>query len=198
MELTGGAQDVWLAVQWTGNCALPTGCFGVPVSTLEGAPWRLLSPDTAGDHWDPMPSLAATVWTEPLDDCPSQTYGSGCPGTGGFVPQWVFNGCPAAGETFDLAVVDILGGTFGYLLFGTDQAAVPIGNSGCMLQVSPLFPTIFTLPVGGVGPGAGVLPLPAPFPIDASGWQLTVQMFFADPATPFGRSSTGGLEILIP
>ncbi|RKY19464.1 MAG: hypothetical protein DRQ55_10490, partial [Planctomycetota bacterium] len=64
LELTG-AQAVWVAVQWTGSCALPSGCVGVPVSTLEGPPWRLLSPDLPGDHWEPMPSLALTAWTQP-------------------------------------------------------------------------------------------------------------------------------------
>jgi len=192
------AQEVWLAVQWTGDCATPGGCIGPPVSTLEGQDWRLLSPDLPGEHWVGAPSLALTAWTQPTGACSAALYGSGWPGSGGLVPAFSFEDCPAAGDVFSLSIADILGGSTGLMLLGFEQAATPIGNSGCTLNVSPVLPINYSLPVGGVGAGGGQVNLQIPFPASASGFHMTTQVFFADPASPIGYSATGGLEIIIP
>ncbi len=129
-----------------------------------------------------------------------QSYGTGCAGTGGFVPSLSMRGCPATG--YDLAV-DIQGGlgpSTAFLFLGFGQAALPMGG-GCTLNVFPLFPgTVGPLPLIGGGPGTGTFTLAATIPYDVPALvlPLTVQAFVSDPTGPSGGgfSNTNGVQLV--
>lgn len=124
-------------------------------------------------------------------------YNSGCAGTGGFVPALSMSGCPLVGAQVNLNVSNGLGGSAGLLFFGLNQASLPVGG-GCNLNVSPLLPAIISLSLGGVGPGAGGLSIPAVLPPSVAGANFTMQVFVIDGGVPLGASASNGLEVSIP
>lgn len=125
-------------------------------------------------------------------------YGSGCPGTGGFVPQVSVSGCPTAAAVIAVEVENGLGGSMALLLLGTQQAALPIG-AGCTLNVAPLFPfTVGPLPLGGSGGGQGVFVLPAVIPAGVPSGAITIQAIVGDPVSPLGFSMSNGVQLIFP
>lgn len=126
------------------------------------------------------------------------TYGTGCPGTGGFAPTFFVTGCPTAASVITLSIEDGLGGSSALLLLGTQQAALPIG-AGCTLNVAPLFPfTIGPIPLGGTGAGQGSFLLPATIPPGVPPGSLTIQAIVGDAASPLGFSMSNGVELIFP
>ena len=122
------------------------------------------------------------------DPCygPWVEYGAGCPGTGGFVPALTMhNNCAAAGAPLHLEVTKALGGSIALFVVGSGETATPISPSGCMLYAAGPYPAVVPIPLGGVGPGTGVVFLAAAIPLDATGLSLRLQAFVADPAEPF-------------
>ncbi len=121
-------------------------------------------------------------------------YGSGCPGTGGFVPQLDVTGCVANGPgTLTLQVTKAHGGAMALLFVGISPLyyAPP---SGCSLLVNPLLAPATTLPLAGVGPGngSGSFPFtltPSNLPID-----VYLQVLTTDPK-PLGYSTSNGFLI---
>ncbi len=127
-------------------------------------------------------------------------YGSGCPGTGGFVPQLTLRGCPANGYGESIEVSGGLPGAPAFLFIGFGKAALPMGG-GCTLNVFPLFPaTIGPLPLIGAGPGNGAFALPVTVPTSVPSVILpvTLQAFVTDPGAPGGTgfSNSNGVELI--
>lgn len=123
-------------------------------------------------------------------------YGSGCAGSGGFVPELSLHDCAIPGSSVTLEIAPALGGAQAFLFFGTNAAAIPLGF-GCTLNASPLLPlALGPLPLAGAGPGNGALALPATVPPSAP-LTLRMQAFVADPGVPSGYCTTNGVELVI-
>lgn len=124
-------------------------------------------------------------------------YGAGCAGSGGFVPDLTFNGCPAAGTQISIEITNGLGGAPCVILFGTGQASIPVG-SGCSLLLSGVLPFSLPLPLGGTGPSHGSIFLPAVLPTPLPSVTFTMQAFVGDPASGTGYSNSNGVEVIFP
>ena len=124
-------------------------------------------------------------------------YGTGCAGSGGFVPQLGLEGCPELGGEVELTLRDGLGGAPLLLLFGLDRDEIPMGLSGCTLDVWPLLPIFIDLSLFGSGAGEGSLSIPATIPPDIGAVAFTMQAFVFDPGVPSGRAATNAVDVLI-
>ena len=120
-------------------------------------------------------------------------YGSGCPGSGGFVPTLDAAGCATAGSNITIQVSQGLGGATALLLLGATQAATPIGF-GCTLNVSPVYPAIVSFPLSGSGAGNGTVSLFGPIPSGTTGVTVVSQVFVIDPGTISGFAASNGLQ----
>ena len=136
-------------------------------------------------------------WT--FDSCTGARvpYGTGCPGTGGFVPELSLGGCPEEGTQIALEVSNGLGGANAILLFGLAQGSTPVGASGCSVLVSPLVGPQLTLPLSPGNPGTGSLFLPAVLPLGTAGASFTMQIWVIDPASPAGAAASNGLLVTV-
>lgn len=126
------------------------------------------------------------------------SFGSGCAGTGGFVPALEAASCPdpGIGGTLALRLADGLGGAVSMFVLGLNQTALPLGG-GCTFHVQPALVS-FLVPSGGAGPGNGFVLLAATVPAAAAGLTFTAQGFFADPAAAPGFAASNGLQVTIP
>ena len=122
------------------------------------------------------------------------SYGSGCAGSGGFVPTLSVEGCPTPGGTFDLAVSEGLGGAPIIYFFGGSRISVPLGP--CELAVGGFLFSLSGFVTAGSGPGAGSHSIPITIPGFVGPGSATAQAFVIDPlAAPFGLTFTNGLEM---
>jgi len=128
----------------------------------------------------------------------SLTYGSGCAGEGGFVPTLSNPVCDSQTLQVQFAIENAPGGSVAVLLFGTSKLAAQIGATDCHLLVGNPFPISFTLPLGGVGPGAGFTFVNGVFPPSATGLQFTMQAAIGDGSSSIGFTMTNGLEVTAP
>ena len=133
------------------------------------------------------------------DECTGTitTYGTGCAGTGGFVPSLDMTGCPVTGGHVTLEIQNGLGPTFAFLFIGTAQTNIPMGG-GCFLLTAPVVAIVNGLPIFGAGPGNGQLSLEGTLPPGASGAAVGMQAFLADPGTAKGFSNTNGVWLTVP
>lgn len=123
-------------------------------------------------------------------------YGQGCPGMGGFIPNYTWSGCAAAGQPVSLTVANGLGGATAMILFGLGQTQTPIGG-GCDLLVAPVLPAMLFVPMGGIGPGAGSVTLGGALPASASGAQFTTQAFVLDGSNGIGGAAGNALDVTV-
>jgi uncharacterized membrane protein len=115
-------------------------------------------------------------------------YGTGCPGTGGVVPQLFGGGCPAPDRDFALAVADGLPNAFGFLFAGAGNGSLTI-KPGCDLQVLPLIlPPLFE-----ALDGFGEQWVAEHLPNGTLAFDLYLQEFFIDPGAAFRISATAPL-----
>lgn len=126
----------------------------------------------------------------------SVSYGSGCPGDGGFVPTLATLGCFQAGASGTLNIGSGPGNTVAMLLFGGITAQIPIA-AGCDLLLGQLFPAQVILNLAGSGPGTGTATLVAPIPAGSAGRSFTMQAFVADLSTPQLFTVTPGLFVTV-
>ncbi len=124
----------------------------------------------------------------------SEEYGSGCPGSGGFVPYLSTVECPIAGYPITLDVVDCLGGSTAVFLFGAARGSYLMDN-GCTLNLSGLSPLLIAVPMGGFGPGNGCLTIAGLLPAGSAGQTLRIQVFVLDAGANGGFANTNGLEL---
>ncbi len=119
------------------------------------------------------------------------TFGSGCTGTGGFVPRLAVTGCPHGSGTIALKIDRGLGGSSALLFLGLGAASTPVGG-GCTFLVSQLFPVAPTFTLSGSGAGAGGIAIPATLPPSVPVLKVFLQAFVIDPANPIGGAGTNG------
>lgn len=123
------------------------------------------------------------------------TYGSGCAGSGGFVPVFEPTTCPDVGGTLLVEIRDGLGGSSALILFGLAQGAAPIGG-GCQLLVTPVLPPVGIVPLFGAGAGGGKLEFGGALPASIAGFTFTMQAFVIDPGAILGYAASNGIELM--
>ncbi len=124
-------------------------------------------------------------------------YGSGCAGTGFFVPHLELTGCPAPNQNVTLEIKKALGGSFAHLFFGVGPASIPLGG-GCQFLVFPVIGQPVVLPLAGFGAGQGTLALPAFIPPTLTNVSFSMQVLVVDPASAIGASASNGVAVTIP
>ncbi|TPW09831.1 MAG: FG-GAP repeat-containing protein, partial [bacterium] len=121
------------------------------------------------------------------------SYGAGCAGTGGFVPDLSL-GCPIPGVPVTLEMEQGLGGSVAFLLVGNPvDLSMPCG---CGLLVQP-GPVVLVLPVVGSGAGNGSLAFTCMVPASSPSGTISVQVVVLDNGVPCGFSSTNALQVTI-
>lgn len=137
------------------------------------------------DNWRVNDSLPATV----------QTYGAGCPGTGGTAPAIGATGLPQIGNVgFAITVQNGLPTSIGLVAAGSAAASIPFG--ACTVLVAPPWVTAaVALDVAG----AGSAPLPIPNIPSLHGAQLYAQCLVVDPNGAFLNfaSLSNGLSMVV-
>jgi len=123
-------------------------------------------------------------------------YGSGCAGSGAFVPALAMTCCPSPGQSVTLSLTQGLGGASAIFFFGLAQSAIAIpGPGSCTLLIAPVWPLIVTLPLSGSGPGNGSLAFLGTIPPGSPLGIVTMQAFVIDPGVSQGYSNTNALEL---
>jgi len=128
---------------------------------------------------------------------PFVNYGAGLAGTGGFTPSFTGSGDTSIGGSFDLDVVDGVGGAFGAVMLGFDRAALP-AFGGTLLVAPPL--KFLYLTLGGTpgAAGAGSFSVTTSFTNPAlSGITFQMQVILEDAGAVAGYSLSQGLETTI-
>jgi len=192
--------------------------FGVSTGLVVGdCPFVLIQLQSVSAH-DPtlsvtVTSLGASGATPDIDAigilgtpvCPDTIgdsilpFGTGCPGTGAFVPSLSVTGCIAPGGSLGLDIKNGKPGATPVLFLGFGTTPVNL-TASCALQISPLFPTPIYLPnLTGSAPGQGALNvsglgIPAAAP---GGVAFYLQVVFADSGAPGGAASTNPVKILV-
>jgi len=124
-------------------------------------------------------------------------FGDGCPGAGGFVPKLTATSyTPSAGTQIGLQLTQALGGSNATFFFGLGQAEIPMAG-GCTLNIWPLFPASFVVPLSGAGPGEGAVFLAGILPSDMGGVTFSMQAFIQDPTFAHGFSNTNEIVIAV-
>ncbi len=132
---------------------------------------------------------------ETVCESPTFLFGIGCAGAGGFIPSLNVDQCPAIGFPVTVRFADAVGGSTAIVFLGTGQANLPL-TPNCSFLLSPVLPPLFSLPLGGFGPGQGsavlntIVPTTVPVGVTA-----TVQFFVVDAAAPDGFAGSNGLSI---
>jgi len=129
--------------------------------------------------------------------CETPSHGSGCPGSGGYVPTLTMTGCLGTGSAFTLEITNALGPSIAQLFIGFGPASISLGG-GCSLLVFPLLPQAIVLPVFGPGAGNGEVQLTSVMPPVVVGGSVSLQAFVADSGSPLGFSATNGITAVIP
>jgi hypothetical protein len=155
-------------------------------------------PATAG-AFDTTPD-GPDGWLARFDLCAGSatSYGSGCAGSGGFVPQLAIAGCPSSGFTLAIGITETLGHAPGLLLLGLGTGTLPVSPS-CSIDIAPLLPAV-VLPIAlfGSGPGGGALSFEATLPAIA-GLPIMVhlQALISDPNAGSGVAATNAVMLTI-
>lgn len=116
-----------------------------------------------------------------------ESFGFGCPGTGGLVPVLEGAGCPDAGGTVTITASNGPPGALSALFLGLPGGPnLPVGDS-CTLQVGFLTPIVIVLPLNAQG-GFKIM---TQIPLDATPGLLNLQLLISDPGAGFtGLSGT--------
>ncbi|MBK6939087.1 MAG: hypothetical protein IPH13_02625 [Planctomycetes bacterium] len=126
----------------------------------------------------------------------AKPHGFGCPGSGGFLPQLTWTGCPTSNGAITLTLSKATPNASALLLFGTTSATTMLAE-GCVLRVGGLLPLTLSLPTGGVAPGSGGFAIPATLPPGLPPATLWMQAFVPDAGAPAGFEATPALELHI-
>ena len=144
-------------------------------------------------------SFSGSAYVFDLPPQPFAEYGSGCPGTGGIIPQLAMTGSATPGGQVQLDILNGVGSGTAFVFLGLQQAALNMGF-GCTLNVAPLLPAVLgpvpLFPLGAQGPGAGSISIPATIPANVvAPATVTLQAFIADSGAPGGFSNSNGIEM---
>ncbi|MFG0319074.1 MAG: hypothetical protein ACF8XB_17510 [Planctomycetota bacterium JB042] len=189
----------FLITQTLGTSIFEVSPTGALVSITDLAPFGVVS--TMGIHYNHtegtllvVDNLLSTTFVFEGLGCAVPT-GSGCAGSGGFVPTLDVNGCAHRGATVSVTLSNALGGASSVLVAGLVPTSASIGF-GCDLLVAPPSFAI-PVPLGGSGPGAGAFTLPGTIPLTSPLVDVHLQAFVADPGVPLGIAATNGLRLPI-
>ena len=149
---------------------------------------------------DPLATdaLDTTVYTAEITDLTPDgpSYGDGCPGSAGFVPQLTISGKGKPGKVVRMTITGGHGGSTGVVYLGAFKANLPIGY-GCTLNVTPLHPFVLgPFMLTGGGPGNGKFSANLGIPASMPPVTFTMQAFLSDPNAP-GFSNSNGWELVI-
>ncbi|MBI4881707.1 MAG: LamG domain-containing protein [Planctomycetes bacterium] len=132
--------------------------------------------------------------------CPgsSHAYGSGCPGWGGFVPELGLQGCPSPAVSIALSLSSARPQSVAIHLMGLFESSLPAAG-GCTLNVFPVSPLVFALPLAGdpAVAGSGGYSVVTTIPANLQPASVKLQAFVADSANSWGYSASNGLSIAI-
>jgi hypothetical protein len=124
-------------------------------------------------------------------------YGTGAPGSGGFVPLLTAAGCTDDGEMLAMDLVDGLGGAPAQIAVGLAPLNVPF--LGGKLLVDPLMsmPVQLSGPAGAPGQGAASFSVLIPDNPSGTGTVLYMQAFVLDPGAAELGSLSRGLAVIM-
>ncbi|MSR46141.1 MAG: hypothetical protein EXS13_03600 [Planctomycetes bacterium] len=125
------------------------------------------------------------------------TYGTGTPGSGGFVPSIELVGSPCIGDDVWLQIRDGLGGAPAFLLIGFGRDNFPYAGGSLLVAIT----TVFTPTLGGTPgiAGAGMLNVTAAIPDDPAiiGVVFDFQVLVTDAAAVQRVALSNGAELVI-
>jgi len=128
------------------------------------------------------------------------SYGQGCPGTGGFVPDLtaVASSCPpVAPGSFQMTLLGGHGGATMLFAFGIGRGISQVGAGSCSLLIGSRPSAILLGSLGGVGAGQGSTTLGTLIPPGASGAHITVQAWVLDGSGGIGAAASNGIDAVI-
>ncbi len=134
------------------------------------------------------------------DDCiPDQavtTFGHGCPGSAGRVPELSLFGVPAAHETIVLSIQGVLGSAPVWLALSGSRGDATLGT-GCSLLVGLPFQLVGPVLATSGGPGDGMLMVKSKLPaLLPPGARIVLQALVLDPGAAGGVAGSAGLDLL--
>ncbi len=142
-----------------------------------------------------VPRCATTeVWRQR----PFSSFGSGCAGSGGFVPRLDVTGSPAIGGQVRVTLDQALGGASAFFVVGQGSAELSMGF-GCSLNVAPpLAPIVGPFVTTGAGAGNGLLTVATTMPATSPSGAFAVQAFIIDAGAAGGFTNSNGVSFTIP
>ncbi len=149
-----------------------------------------------GDQGDNSAAQAGAAYVFVVPCGPISTYGAGCPGSGGFVPEFSMSGCATPGEYLEFHISHGLGGSLAWLFVGGLQTSLPMGGS-CTLNVWPAIGPLGPLPLSGAGAGNGTISSVVAIPLGSPLGTITVQAFVVDSGALLGFSNSNGVSLTI-
>lgn len=126
-----------------------------------------------------------------------ESYGAGCPGSGGFTPSLEIDGCAAPSGALELRIQNALGGSVAVVFVSTQASSSSLGF-GCTLLVQIPALILGPVPLAGGLPGEGSFVATSTLPPSPLQGALHVQVFSADPSVPLQFSTTGAVRIAFP
>ncbi len=143
-----------------------------------------------------MPATTASILVNQLPAA-FTPYGTGCSGSGGFVPRLDLTGAASPGGTVALIISRGLGGAPSLLFFGAGQDSIPMPG-GCTFLVGTLGPPIPLLVLTGSGPGAGSASISGQLALATPiGLTLSTQAFVYDAGVPRAFASSNAVKMTV-
>ncbi|MEQ8764367.1 MAG: PQQ-binding-like beta-propeller repeat protein [Planctomycetota bacterium] len=123
-------------------------------------------------------------------------YGVGTPGSAGIEPKMVVSGCPTPGGKLAVSITGGLGGASATFALGFGQGTANV-TPNCTVQILPLSPILFSLPLDGTVPGEGERTILVNVPPGAPNTTVYVQGFVQDPGEAFGLAATKPVAVTV-
>lgn len=124
------------------------------------------------------------------------TFGHGCPGSAGRIPELSVFGIPAANETIVLAIQDVLGSAPTWLAVAGARGDTTLAT-GCSVLVGVPFQLVGPVLTSSGGPGDGMLMLKTKLPAQLPpGAHIVLQALVLDAGAAGGVAGSAGLDLL--
>lgn len=156
----------------------------------------LIGANTDGD----LGSSAGAAYFFDFNPPPFAQHGTGCPGSGGVVPQLSMTGAPTAGGQLQVSITDGVGSGSTLLAIGLGAGSISMGYN-CLLNIAPV-PLIMLgpfplFPLGSQGPGTGSISFGAILPPSIPTITIAAQAFVVDAGVAHGFSNTNAVVFSI-